>query len=864
MTASELSREIRAHVDRSRSALFVGSGVGCRVNLPSWSEWLKCLARICAEFGDQKAADLIAFRVESGDFLGAASVYKTCHTIPIGERLSRMAEPFRQKPEELPLERLEALVSLPVSGIITTNYDRSLHLGCARFKGCDVMPLELRDETMKNGALISEFFIARIHGRAEVPSTMVVDDGDYRLLLDNRDYKDFLTTLLRERPTLFVGFSFLDPAINSVLDFYRDNFGPDFPVMHAAVVPEGGDPRLAQLLSAVNIRVLTYESREDHDELWRAIRLAHESGRHEAIPLPISPTLPKDLPQTGLHRVVAFAYARSKTPTSATRPALEMVEEGVLLSILDDEPSQYLEKVNAIERLRKLLRVDESTATSLFSQALQRLKASRDVEETERYVRRKSRPSGLLDEHLTRLAGAVLDRLFIIHKVKLAREVRTQFKVVWERLFIARAWDLAPQYAGSVVSKGLPIDDTIEALINEHVPEHKNKSVVIRDCFLHLIDYPDRTQAEALAEISRTAIAVEMLLSSPRRSVWHASTLPTKLYFDASVLLPAIVEGHPTHDGNVTAIRRLKEAVKNTGQVCELAVGTQFLEEILVHRTKAIDMVNELKLEDPERLAEHIIFYGPANTNVFVGAFSSQFKGSPNERHSFTEFLRRTAPYSTEAELVHHLRQLGISAEKMTFIDVKNIEFSHIFANLLDAYEGFRLPSGRQKERILIQHEAQQLTRLFVDAAEARRSVFVTADTRLQRAVQASDELEKLTGNVLSQIGFIGLVDVLVGLEADREIFTRLVWATPRSDAEKQVRDYLVNVTLRKYDEAMAMAMPDVISEVVASSRREIELKRDLFRNATDVKGAKTVIEFLDRLENQYFARMREVLESRK
>ncbi len=248
---------------------------------------------------------------------------------------------------------------------------------------------------------------------------------------------------------------------------------------------------------------------------------------------------------------------------------------------------------------------------------------------------------------------------------------------------------------------------------------------------------------------------------------------------------------------------------------------------------------------------------------MFVGAFSSQFKGTANERHSFMEFLRQTAPYSTETELIHYLRQLGISTEKMTFIDIKNIEFTYIFANLLDAYENFRLPSGRQKDRILIQHEAQQLTRLFVDGAEARRSVFVTADARLQRAVQANDELEKLTGNVLSQIGFIGLVDVLVGLEPDREIFTRLIWATPRSDAEKQVRDYLVTVTLRKYDEAMTMAMPDVITEVVTSARREIELKKDLFRRATDVEEAKTVAEFLDRLENHYFARMRDVLKQR-
>jgi hypothetical protein len=72
VTASELSQEIRTHVDKARSALFVGSGVGCRVNLPSWPEWLEQLVRICVEFKDLKAAELIRSRIESRDFLGAA------------------------------------------------------------------------------------------------------------------------------------------------------------------------------------------------------------------------------------------------------------------------------------------------------------------------------------------------------------------------------------------------------------------------------------------------------------------------------------------------------------------------------------------------------------------------------------------------------------------------------------------------------------------------------------------------------------------------------------------------------------------------------------------------------------------------
>lgn len=161
MTSEELASNIATLVSDSRSVLFVGAGVGCRLNLPTWKEWIGNLADICSEFGDGLSGQLIRARVDEGDYLGAATVYKTCRRVPVGELFSRMAAPFRRRGEELPLDRLEPLISLPVSGIVTTNYDRSLHDAYAKFRGSSAMPLELRDGLLRNGALITEFFIAR-------------------------------------------------------------------------------------------------------------------------------------------------------------------------------------------------------------------------------------------------------------------------------------------------------------------------------------------------------------------------------------------------------------------------------------------------------------------------------------------------------------------------------------------------------------------------------------------------------------------------------------------------------------------------------------------------------------------------------
>jgi hypothetical protein len=152
MTSEELGTTIAKFVSDPRSVLFVGAGVGCRVNLRTWTDWMGKLAKICREYGEGLAGDLIVSRISQGDYLGAATVYKTCRRIPEGERLSRMAESFRYGTDELPLDRLQTLVSLPVSGIVTTNYDRSFHDAYAKFRESSAMPLELRDATLRNGA----------------------------------------------------------------------------------------------------------------------------------------------------------------------------------------------------------------------------------------------------------------------------------------------------------------------------------------------------------------------------------------------------------------------------------------------------------------------------------------------------------------------------------------------------------------------------------------------------------------------------------------------------------------------------------------------------------------------------------------
>ena len=222
LTFTELSKVILDFACSGRSVLFTGAGVGKKVGFPLWGEYLDHLASVCAKYDDEDSATLMRKKIRESNLLGAAAIYEDCQDIPIGERWKHLAAPFTAAVSEENLDLFAPLCGLPFGAIITTNYDRSQHDACARVKKRAPIQLELDGNTMRGGADQTAFYIARIHGAAESPTSVVLYPSAYKDLARNQVYEDFLLNLLRDRPCLFVGFSFLDPAIENVLSTYKD------------------------------------------------------------------------------------------------------------------------------------------------------------------------------------------------------------------------------------------------------------------------------------------------------------------------------------------------------------------------------------------------------------------------------------------------------------------------------------------------------------------------------------------------------------------------------------------------------------------------------------------------------------------
>jgi hypothetical protein len=215
-TPSEVAEQISTILNDGPCCLFAGSGVSARAGMPVWAGYLNLLAD-GADAYEPLIADLMRKRIKSNHLIEAAAYFKGSVEIPEGEKLRLLSTPFKTYDAKV----LWDLCSLPFVLAATTNYDRALHDAFGKQRDTAPQCVKLGDPTFKEAIFWKEFYIARIHGRAESPDSMILDSNDYARLYSDNEYQDFLRSLLLQHRFIFIGFSFIDPAISKVLDFLK-------------------------------------------------------------------------------------------------------------------------------------------------------------------------------------------------------------------------------------------------------------------------------------------------------------------------------------------------------------------------------------------------------------------------------------------------------------------------------------------------------------------------------------------------------------------------------------------------------------------------------------------------------------------
>ena len=845
LSRKELAGRLTEIIRAEPCTLFAGAGTANRAGMPTWHAYLTFLADFADSY-EPAVATIMRKRIKSNLLLDAAHYYKTCVEIPVGDKMAKLAEPFAAG--KYTASRLDDLCSLPFAAMVTTNYDRSLHDAIVKWRSEAAQCVELQDPTLRAAAFWNHFYIARIHGRAELPETIVLEQDDYNRLYSDPDYQDFLHNLLVQKRCIFLGFSFLDPAIERVLDFIRDK--GVYPQKHYALVPAGSQG-LRERMASYNIEILEYDGGSNHETLWSSIADVASSLRadpREQI---------QDLPSVfdTARRLLAVCYVRAKIGKDVTA-LRNIVVQGIVLS----ELAKGLSSVSEVaKQLQNYLPLKETEALTIASSAIDEMVDRKMcMREEDAVVLVQDLKDQTLASPATELTKRVANRLIVREKLELKPEIMDALQKTIEEVIVLRGFDMGAEFSTAQFTSDVDPLPTIKKAIDRHLKGYwEDRKGKIADALLDLLRRPDPQEEAILADLGRISFGIEVVLQAGR-STMYALSLPEIIYLDSNVLMPAIVRGHPYRPSYLGAITKLQEAATREGASAAVVCADVFLDEIINHRKKAITLVEELGLENPETLKRRIQYFGADNVNVFVGAYSTWISDASGDR-SFAKFLTNEAPYSNHKTLAEYLKNLGIrvvSIQPKTQVQVK--AYQAALDRLDTGYETLEagLEDWQKKPLVLKKHEAFQLAALEHSLSTGKRSIFVTANRTLRRAVAVSD-FAGLEDSLMSHRNLIQLVDLLVGVPIDAGSLTRLLWTIRIADERAALKDYLITRALPHYSAALMLKMSDLLDGYVEKVLRDAELEDvDLLAVKSDerIKTSK----FLDRVEDKFFDNMAE------
>lgn len=192
--------------------LFLGAGASVKAGLPTWNGLVEEMANVIRE-SDPPSAQLMERSLGNNDLDKAAQYFYLCSELQETKKLRAIMEILNN----YDASKLQDLAKLPISDVVTTNYDRSIIDAIGQVRNTVPVLTHFDDATLKSLAFMSENFVVRLHGRSEDPKNILLTRDDLEQASSTDSYRQVIRHLFTRRQILFIGYSFADPAITSVV-----------------------------------------------------------------------------------------------------------------------------------------------------------------------------------------------------------------------------------------------------------------------------------------------------------------------------------------------------------------------------------------------------------------------------------------------------------------------------------------------------------------------------------------------------------------------------------------------------------------------------------------------------------------------
>jgi len=728
-------KEIIEAIKEKRCILFAGAGVSRNAGLPDW-----------LDLGQQLCDKLREMQLISKEQLSYIEpLAKQRETIPIAvdaiyssvtrqkmcEVLNNILQPRRKSSTH------EILKKINLKGYLTTNYDHLLEAIIApdAFRLSNSLP-DLKQMSFIATKLDRQF-ILKLHGDMNhmlPPDDDLVIKGGPFMVLAKSDYTAFqmnrteqlrlsLFAILQMHSVLFVGYSFADPDITSILNYLTQYSIFSNPSWYVTLADERV-PILPTGVKAIQPFRDWSELPNWLNNIWKEIDKAPLPGP----PKPSPPKIFSKQEKSALNILGEFITGLESEDLSERVLGIIIMEE--------IEHKDQIEQEAIVEFVGKFLNVGESWAKTFAKCALRHMvrlgiikeneapgvfKISRPIlnrlQEKARFdwkgdrdqfydsVRARLREADVrFDNNLKQGLDDVLQNLCMHYGRRMAE---------WIQWGIGE--EIAPEY--------------IEQIVNIYFSSEKDRRIV-KEVIRLIMNNPFNSEVNYLYKLISASFLLNSIKLDPVASKFVKEAMQQyEIYLDANIILPLIVCEHENNHWIRQIIETSREAVGT------LLIIDDIWEEVIGHRQLAGRIIASYQ-DNLKMLSQYELIYGP-RSNCFVKGY---LKALRSNKILWRDYISQYRDNKME-EILH---RVGIKKVEVSTREFDETVYKGILNSIKREWDK-RLTSTERNPR-LNEHEAIQFLQIYkrrkelVDEGRSGDVWFLSTETVFEKVYLQAPE----------------------------------------------------------------------------------------------------------------------------
>ncbi|ARK29051.1 SIR2 family NAD-dependent protein deacylase [Halalkalibacter krulwichiae] len=214
--------ELRKEYHDGNIVPFIGAGLSIPFNVPSWGELIEAIAQKYSIGELEWLKQAIKLDLTKYDYWGAIDMLKKYGVLEedIQEEIVELILQKQIKVSDKLKHNYYDLSEMNFNLYLTTNYENLLqnHLNF------DLQPILLKDIDFNTQKLFKQRRVCHLHGVISNAGSIVISKSSYNKLYDDKKYDELLKLVTGNRTILFMGFSFDDQFIKTLIREHKESF----------------------------------------------------------------------------------------------------------------------------------------------------------------------------------------------------------------------------------------------------------------------------------------------------------------------------------------------------------------------------------------------------------------------------------------------------------------------------------------------------------------------------------------------------------------------------------------------------------------------------------------------------------------